>query len=358
MIGSPVADDGTMKYMNTYSFYVPAGANDAVVLGLDPNPDQTNFSGDGGPISPLAVIPCVIEVTTGMCCGVVGEPLMCTDGIDLCECEDLGGAFWPGMTCSGVDDNPPFGLDDACGCEDATQCADGDACTINECIDNACVNTTKTVAGDECCDPTVDTILDDINGLGEIASNVDGDQCTLDLCSAPGSCVLGDQCGVPDNPVDVDGACDDGNACTINDDCEADGTCTGDDYNGLGYTCPGGDVSECPAGATSCDEGVCKCSLSTPLMVVVDADDCCFEEGEAFVANVYMGPGSEFVVGAQFMVPGIRPASSTRATPLGLISRSCCTRIWATATCSWPWASIRLTVTVPRVMWCWRRSTS
>jgi hypothetical protein len=31
-------------------------------------------------------------------------------------------------------------------------------------------------------------------------------------------------------------------------------------------------------------------------------DDCCFEEGEAFVANVEMGPGSEFVVGVQFMV--------------------------------------------------------
>lgn len=301
MIGSAVADDGTMKYMNTYSFYVPAGSKNYVTLGLDLDPDQTSLSAPSGAITPLAVIPCVIEVTTGMCCDVVGEPLLCIDGIDDCDCTALGGVFWPGMACSGVDVLPPMGLDDACGCELDSQCADGDACTVNECISNACVTTNVVVGGTECCDPTPTTILVDIGGSGGITDNFDGDQCTLDLCDAPGTCVLGAQCGVADNPIDVDGACDDGNACTIDDDCDAAGVCAGDDYNSFNYPCPGG-IGDCPAGATSCDEGVCKCSLSTPLSIVVDDPDCCFVEGEEFTADVYMGPGSEWIVGAQFMV--------------------------------------------------------
>ncbi len=312
-MGSLASDPGGWVYLGTFSFDVPLTARGTAEVGLNELPDRTMIKDSAG----QAILPTVfskmkITVETGMCCNGNGTEgtLWCIDGVIKGECDAILGVWVNGAECSEEDLNGD-GVDDNCGCGSHADCADGDACTTNECVfENPgdllgeCLNANVSIDADECCDPTcVVGSLADLNGSGTVASNYDGNDCTYDLCDAAGSCALGDQCGVPTNPnSDAGDSCDDLNGCTTADICDGAGVCFGTDINTI--PCPGGDVDcvfpETPVGF--CEEGYCVCNLNTAMTLDVLDDDCCFEEGDLFDLEVNMGGGSEKVVGAQFMV--------------------------------------------------------
>jgi len=161
-------------------------------------------------------------------------------------------------------------------CDAADDCDDGDPCTIDGCVDGACVNAPVDCADDDpctidSCDPTTgeclheDVVCEDgfvcVEGdcLATCAENAecdDEDLCTDDAC-VEGVC------------VNAQKDCDDGDVCTVDACNEATGDCTNlptvcDD----GYACVEGDCvptctedDECddgdPCTDDSCVEGVC-----------------------------------------------------------------------------------------------------
>ena len=304
---------GESYYVGTYSFYVPADARGTFTVGLSTDPNDTSLRSSltVAPILPQTIHPVTITIATGMCCNDPTGTLFCSNVKLLSECDAVGGVWLEGQTCSGVDANSD-GKDDGCGCGSNADCGDADACTINVCdiapgdsLGECDAPVNVVVGADECCaGATAKGSLADTNGLGAIANNVDGDQCTDDLCDDPGSCVFGDQCGAPTNPPSADTtACDDAYDCSTNDLCDGAGACAGTDINTISCT----DDSMCvfpetPTGECDEAEGHCVCSLSTPLTLVVDDEDCCFEEGAVFDVAVFKDAGTSIVTGGQFLI--------------------------------------------------------
>ena len=222
------------------------------------------------------------------------------------------------------------------------KCGDGDACTVDVCgVDLFCTNTAVTVAGDECCDPTcTEGDADDLGGLGAIESNVDyacdgacGDACTDvhlagdacvddsgcigagkclalnictdDACSAPGTCAVGAQCGIPTNTANTD-TCYDGVPClTVLDTCAA-GNCEGLDIIAIPCT----NTAYCESITQtigSCDFVQGNCICVPPSMEFVPhlsqkPNGLCYAVGETILVDVIFANVGPVVNGAQFQV--------------------------------------------------------
>jgi hypothetical protein len=287
LFGGPALSQGTDMYLMSGAVWVPVDGKG--VWQLSPNPGQSNVLDANGQFLPMLGFDALtIEITTGQCCDLSVQPFECIeDGVTANECADLGGISTVGLTCA-----------DPCGCNEDSQCGDGDACTVDACVNNACSNTKVAIGPDECCDETTTTGSSaDIGGLGAIASNVDGDQCTLDQCS------LGGNRGVPENPPNEGGSCNDGSPCTYADTCQADGTCIGLNVNAV--ECSTEADCEAETGvAFPCVGGFCFCSVSPSCAVdLVDSakpNGFCYAAGEKITAELTVGITPEPLVGGQF----------------------------------------------------------
>ncbi len=105
-------------------------------------------------------------------------------------------------------------------------CDDGNECTTDTVVSQACVNTNNTIP----CDDAQFCTENDVCSGGACSgtpfippSCVDGNGCTDDLCDSLANAGLG-ACNNPNNTA----ACDDANACTENDVCTG-GVCAGTD---------------------------------------------------------------------------------------------------------------------------------
>lgn len=118
------------------------------------------------------------------------------------------------------------------GCQNG--CDDGDPCTTDACVANACTHVALSCDDGNLC--TVDAC---VNGACQNSAKDcnDGDACTDDVCSA-GTCLHPGK------------SCDDGNPCT--DDACSSGACQ---HNNNTASCPGG---TCQAG--SCTPMMCSCN--------------------------------------------------------------------------------------------------
>ncbi|MEE9297113.1 MAG: proprotein convertase P-domain-containing protein, partial [Phycisphaerae bacterium] len=183
-----------------------------------------------------------------------------------------------------------------CLCATNEDCDDGNACTIDECLDGECFNTpaplsTSCEADEDLC--TIDHC--DGNGAcvtfdnvvcqspdppcegGEVCNPVSGvcdplpdaplstpceadeDLCTIDHCDGNGACVTFDNvvCQPPDPPCEggevcnpVSGVCDPLPDAPLSTPCEGDGNvCTGEHCDG------GGNCVPFPPGDLNCDDG-------------------------------------------------------------------------------------------------------
>jgi hypothetical protein len=278
---------------------------------------------------------CVV-IETGSCCyglGAVnptGDPAIsgCIDKQKAKECGDNEPApfIWTkGKTC-------------AQGCVECVNdagCNDGDSCTTETCNTNlgicvrGCVGAWDPAT--ECCDGS--------GAAPNITALDDGDPCTADSCTggAPGACSSPDASnGIAQN-LPATGPCDDGNPCTTADQCDGVNSgasaCSGTDINL--YSC--GVLGDCPAGAQSCTDGSCVCSLTpkvtfelntpapktcvggfTPGAPCAKDLDCpplgigfcdvfanganCFDLGAKITALVHIGPAASPINGGQFNI--------------------------------------------------------
>ncbi len=138
-------------------------------------------------------------------------------------------------------------------CTLASECDDGNACTTDECLSGACINTTLP-NGASCVGNGVGscTAADTCQGGVCLNNNLpqgtpctsDGNQCTSDFCNASGVCTHpGVALGTP---------CDaDGDLCTI-------------DLCGFGASCTFNNNVECGAGQ-ECVNGICESSCPADL---------------------------------------------------------------------------------------------
>lgn len=193
---------GVPKYAGTQAAEVPADARGAYDIIMNPSNSVTLMRSTGGAnLAPINRIPMHIEIISGRCCGLAGEPLMCGDDYLPVDCAAAGGIFTEGASCCGVDDQVTDGVDDACqSCDGivvasagAAECDDNNACTaaacfVNDCDATTCVTNPTPVGADPtlCCDPAT--------GEGTVID--DGDDCTTDSCD-PDSGV------VTHNPIDT-----------------------------------------------------------------------------------------------------------------------------------------------------------
>ncbi|MEM7156785.1 MAG: hypothetical protein AAF799_28305 [Myxococcota bacterium] len=101
-------------------------------------------------------------------------------------------------------------------CSTAKDCDDGVACTTDECVDGACVNSPS----DDACDDGVSCTIDSCDAVMGCSSTASDDRCndsipcTTDMCDPTRGCI-----GIPD-----DSLCDDGVACTV-DTCDTSTSC-------------------------------------------------------------------------------------------------------------------------------------
>jgi hypothetical protein len=163
-------------------------------------------------------------------------------------------------------------------CLDDGHCDDGNACTVDTCVDGTCVHTPIVCDDGDAC--TADTCVD-----GDCVNTAivcdDGDACTADTC-VDGDCV---------NTAIV---CDDGDSCTI-DSCDSATGCVNDPVvcppgeECVGGTCvpivcdgdetcePGEDCNNCPGdcfsgGGATCGNGVCETAAGEDCLSC--PDDC------------------------------------------------------------------------------------
>jgi Dictyostelium (slime mold) repeat len=85
-------------------------------------------------------------------------------------------------------------------CQVDIECDDGDACTVDSCVDGMCVHTLIECDDGNAC--TEDFCIPEIGCVSEEINCDDGNACTEDFCFADQGCVH----------EEID--CDDGNACT------------------------------------------------------------------------------------------------------------------------------------------------
>jgi hypothetical protein len=148
-------------------------------------------------------------------------------------------------------------------CGDDAACQDGDACTIDDCVDGFCDNSRPV----------------DCN---------DGNACTTDTCNSALGCV---------NRANEGQLCDDHSLCTSNDQCRSDGTCAGtaiaqcclgdgacnDQDSCTVDSCTNNRCSntplDCSSGAPACTEGVCQggTCVYAPVSCPDDGNTCTVE---------------------------------------------------------------------------------
>lgn len=307
--GVAISDDGKLWYGGTLRLITTddvAGTASVITSPASFLKDASN-----NPIPLVGLVDAYVVCETGQCCDLsitddpgtpdINEPCL-SDTVCKEQCEDLVGGpyYWnPDNTC----DDPCIQCLTPNGTVDP-DCADGDACTTDTCVDYFCVHTAKTIGPDDCCDGAPVDVNADINGLGAVAGNVDGDQCTDDLCDAPGTCVLGAQCGVPTNPFSVaDTPCDDENQCTYDDVCDGAGACAGLDVNVVPCLTPDDCLAETGT-AFDCVGGFCLCVLEPPLQLIkIDPPvDNCYDEGDKVEIAVWVGAAANVINGAQMTI--------------------------------------------------------
>ncbi len=157
-------------------------------------------------------------------------PGTCDPATGLCDDPDApnGTSCDDGQACTDPDacvDGVCVGdvIDGCIVCADAGDCDDGNDCTIDDCVDNACVFTDQE-DGTPCDDGDACTQTDTCaSGTCDGSSPV---VCTpLSQCHVAGTC--DPATGICDDPLAKDGtSCDDGNACTQTDACMS-GMCDG-----------------------------------------------------------------------------------------------------------------------------------
>lgn len=173
-----------------------------------------------------------------------------------------------GVLDGGRDSAPPLGMD-AGGCEAATDCDDGDPCTLDRCEAGTCSFTDTCTpapdcAGDDDCVDAFDCTVDRcdrgvcVNTADDTACD-DGNPCTRGFCAPSAGCQLVD---------DDDARCSDGDPCTTADRCSA-GVC-----RGIG-ACDAGlrdadtpDAATCAVGETPCGSGS-RATCCPPMDVCV-----------------------------------------------------------------------------------------
>jgi hypothetical protein len=242
---------------------------------------------------PLAgIVAGQVTVQTGQCCdlsGGAGNFVCITDEITANGCAAIPGAvFNPNATCA-----------DDCGCIADSDCADGDACTVDTCdASSQCVSTKVDMSGADCCDPDP-AAGDDVTGGGALTSFA-GVQCFADSCDGGGNRGTAIQTATPGDP------CSDGVDCeTAQDTCQADGSCVGTPINS--FVC--GSDAECAAidGAATCNQvtGTCRCELPELRFDIRPSDKenpNCFPAGDKVTVDVVYNRVPVPVTGAQFVV--------------------------------------------------------
>lgn len=221
-------DDGTTKYLATLALHLPLDACGNFYVHLDQGRSHL-VGGDGSPVD-YTYGTMRVTVPFGRCCGaLVDGELACVEHVNKGECDAMAGVFDIAATCSGLDQTPADGIDDACSlCASDDDCNDGNACTVDSCQEHFCRSEDVT-PNIFCCNPFT----------GDTVALSDGIDCTDDICTSDGSvfhvgAVVDGFCCHPD-----DGSLeplDDENACTI-DACLPDGSVTHEDTTPDGSCC-------------------------------------------------------------------------------------------------------------------------
>ena len=289
----------------------PAG-NFHVGMGL-PNANSNMVQGNRVPgdefdnqfIPLLGVKGADVIFPTGQCCNISENPSVCiSDTVTRCQCEELGeaGSFDVNFDMTKTCADPCI---ECLGPDDTGPCADGDACTVDTCVDLFCVHTPVVVPAGSCCDYLTG---DDVTGGGTITP-LGSDQCTTDYCDNAGGCGASpaSACGVPTFDVLEGDPCYDGEPClTVNDTCLANADCVGTDI----LTVPCTDNATCEAltqdlGSCNFVTGYCRCvppSLNFIIHPSQKPNDACFLVGETVTVDVQFKDVPVTVNGGQFVV--------------------------------------------------------
>jgi hypothetical protein len=237
-------DDGNPHYGATVVLEVSPEAAGTFTVQFDIG--NTWMKDGNNPIRMIAHVPAKITIQTGQCCDMSippGYPFVClTDTVTENQCNQIGVDL--GIP---VKFDPDADCGDPCGCTDDYQCDDGDACTVDECIDNVCVySAVDCDDGEFCtldyCDPDAVVTWPADGCYTEPRPVDDGLFCTNDWCDEVNDVVMHDK---------VD--CTDDIYCTLDQCVElADGyECQNIDMNGPitggekhGFLCPSGDPAE------------------------------------------------------------------------------------------------------------------
>jgi hypothetical protein len=226
---------------------------------------------------------CVVPVGT-TCRGAAGpcdQAETCQLGNTACpadakltsQCRGSTGACDPAESCDGVNDTCPA---DTATLNGSACTSDGNPCTVDQCLSNACNHASAAPAATVCrastdgnlCDPAetcggATTCPADTPTLNGTACTNDGNPCTVDQClsnacthstAAPGATVCR--------------ASTDGNLCDIAETCGGATTCPADDTSRNGTACTS-DGNPCTV--DQCSNSACNHSTAAPAATVCRA---------------------------------------------------------------------------------------
>ena len=323
IFGPEATDDGLPHYGGTLVLEVSAEAKGIFTVGWDVSNTWMKNASEAIPM--IGHVPGTIEVATGQCCDLnVPYPFICVgDTFTANECEAFGAGFLfdNEKTCA-----------DPCGCSEDIHCDDGDACTDDVCNpDGTCGHSATD------CDDGLACTVDLCNSDAVVTWPADGcyyedldcdDQtnCTIDSCVEPGGCVN----------AKID--CNDDIVCSVDWCDEATGTCVNVNLDvplPHQFVCPSGDLQiDCQGTvdqytgemvATTCVDGLCRCSVCDPKLPCSDplacranllfdvwpsskfpdANPACFAKGEKMIVDVVKTPGG-------FPVPAAIPITAAQ----------------------------------------------
>ncbi len=179
----------------------------------------------------------------------------CVNGTVVNDCE---AGIDNDVTCDGFDDDCDGATDEDAECCSNEECADGDLCTTNACVNGLCVadaiNDGTTCDDGNAC--TADDACADGACTGDARFCGDADPCTDDSCEPTIGCVF-----TPREVCCVSAAdCDDGDPCT-SDFCNPDLGCQ-NVTTGSGDCSGGGDTSDGDTVEGGGSSGGCECNGS------------------------------------------------------------------------------------------------
>jgi hypothetical protein len=323
-------DDGNPHYGATVVLDVSPGATGTFTVPFDIG--NTWMKTGNTPIRMISHVPALITIQTGQCCDMSippGYPFSCiSDEMTENQCIQYGVdngipvKFDPNATC-----------DDPCGCTDDFQCDDGDACTVDECINNACDSTVPVDCDDglyctvDDCDPDADVTWPEDGCFHTPLAVDDGLFCTEDWCDEVNDVIS-------NKKID----CSDTEFCTLDRCVElVDGyECQNIDLNVVPheFTCPSGDPDiDCldtidqysgEQIGLACQDGYCICATCFNHVPCSDQQACradlyfeitpsdkpepmCFAKGEKIEVDVFKAPGG-------FPVPIAIPITAVQFT--------------------------------------------